>query len=98
MTRKAGFTRAALLSRRVRAQLGALQTLTHELGVQRNLALRLFVTSHHCATEDTQREFWLEFIWADQEYRMAVRRLAEFCEEHRNGTRRSWTAEQMRRR
>jgi hypothetical protein len=26
-----------------------------------------------------QREFWLEFSWIDQEYRAAVRKLAQFC-------------------
>jgi hypothetical protein len=59
-----------------------------ELGVHRNAALRMFVTSRHAATVLAQRDFWLEFAWADQEYRIAVRRLAQFCADHRHGSRR----------
>jgi hypothetical protein len=76
------------LSRRALEELGALQASVHELGVHRNAALRMFVTSRHAATELAQREFWLEFAWADQEYRIAVRRLAQFCADHRYGPRR----------
>jgi hypothetical protein len=76
-----------LLSRRALAELGALQTSVHELGNLRNGALRLFLASRYAATALAQREFWLEFAWADQEYRVAVRRLAQFCREHRNAVR-----------
>ena len=69
-------------------ELGALQASVHELGAQRNAALRLFLASRQAATALAQREFWLEFSWADQEYRVAVRRLAQFCVEHRNGAQR----------
>ncbi|HVN44329.1 MAG TPA: hypothetical protein VMT66_03680 [Steroidobacteraceae bacterium] len=73
------------LSRRAREELGALQESVQELRVYRNAALRIFVASRHAATAMAQRDFWLEFSWADQEYRIAVRRLAEFCFEHREG-------------
>jgi hypothetical protein len=71
------------LSRRALDELGTLQTSVHELGVHRNTALRLFVASRYAATVMAQRDFWLEFAWANQEYRVAVRRLAEFCLTHR---------------
>jgi hypothetical protein len=71
-----------LLSRRALQELGTLQTSVHELGSQRGAALRLFLASRNATTVIAQREFWLEFAWADQEYRVAVRRLAQFCAEH----------------
>ena len=65
---------------------GALEASVHELAALRNAALRIFVASRHAATVIAQREFWLEFSWADQEYRVAVRRLALFCLERRDGS------------
>jgi hypothetical protein len=73
-----------LLSRRALEELGALQDAMQELAVHRNAALRMFITSRNTTTPVAQREFWLEFSWIDQEYRAAVRRLAEFCAEHGN--------------
>jgi hypothetical protein len=70
-------------------ELGALQANVQELASQREAALRRFVASRYAATIVAQREFWLEFAWADQEYRVAVRRLALFCQEHRHGSRRA---------
>jgi hypothetical protein len=75
------------LSRRALEELGALQSSVHELGALRGAALRLFLASRHAATAIAQREFWFEFAWVDQEYRVAVRRLAQFCVEHRDGSR-----------
>ena len=74
--------RQRILSRRVVGALGTLEANLHELGTHRSEALRLVVASRNATTELAQREFWLEFSWIDQEYRAAVRRLAEFCEEH----------------
>lgn len=54
----------------------------HSFGTTRNQALRIFVASRNVTTAMTQREYWLEFSWLDQEYREAVRRLAQFCREH----------------
>jgi len=79
-----------VLSRRAREELSALQASVHQQGTLRNAALRLFVVSRQAATVLAQREFWLEFVCADQEYRVAVRRLAQFCREHRDGSRRAW--------
>jgi hypothetical protein len=78
-----------LLSRRALDQLGTLQATVQELAAHRNTALRMFVASRHTTTSVAQREFWLEFAWVDQEYRIAVRRLAQFCSEHadHSGTR-----------
>jgi len=67
------------LSRRARTRLGLLQASVSKLAAQRNEALRLFIASRHATTPASQREFWLEFSWVDQEYRAAVHRLAEFC-------------------
>ena len=71
-----------LLSRRALEELNSLQASVHVLGSTRNKALRIFVASRAATTTVAQREYWLEFSWADQEYRFAVRRLAEFCDEH----------------
>lgn len=75
-----------ILSRRAMGELGALQESVHELGTHRNAALRLFLASRNATTTLAQREFWLEFSWVDQEYRAAVRRLAQFCQEHGGNT------------
>jgi len=75
-------TRQKILSRRTIGALGALEASVQELGTHRSAALRLFIASRGATTEIAQREFWLEFSWIDQEYRAAVRRLAEFCAEH----------------
>jgi hypothetical protein len=72
------------LPRRALEELGALQANVHALGGPRNAALRLFLASRHATTAIAQREFWLEFSWLDQEYRAAVRRLTEFCLQHRD--------------
>jgi hypothetical protein len=77
---------ARLLSRRLRLQLGSLQATMEELAAQRDLVLRVFVASRHATTPVAQREYWLEFSWVDQEYRVAVRRLAQFCSEHRDNS------------
>jgi hypothetical protein len=79
-----------LLSRRALDQLGSLQASVQELATHRNTALRMFMASRTTTTPVAQREFWLEFSWVDQEYRIAVRRLAQFCNEHRETTGRGW--------
>ena len=71
-----------LLSRRALEELGALQEAMQELAAHRSEALRMFITSRSTTTPMAQREFWLEFSWLDQEYRVAVRRLADFCAMH----------------
>ena len=71
-----------LLSRRLRAQLGSLQSDLMHAASERNVAFRIFLASRYLTTPSAQREFWLEFSWLDQEYRMAVRRLAQFCMTH----------------
>ena len=79
---KAPAPRQKLLSRRAFGELGALEASVQELGSHRSTALRMFLASRNATTLLTQREFWLEFSWIDQEYRAAVRRLARFCAEH----------------
>ena len=80
-----------LLSRRALEELAGLQASVQELAKERNAALRMFITSRGTTTHVAQREFWLEFSWLDQEYRMAVCRLAQFCLEHRDDTSRAWS-------
>jgi hypothetical protein len=77
--------RSRILSRRTIEELAALQASVHALGGTRDAALRRFVASRRVTTPSAQREFWLEFSWLDQEYRAAVRRLAEFCLEQEEG-------------
>ena len=72
-----------LLSRRALDELGTLQAFVRNLAVDRNAALRNFMASRNATTVVAQREFWLEFSWADQEYRAAVRKLAQFCQHHK---------------
>lgn len=79
-----------LLSRRALEQLGTLQASVQELAAHRNTALRMFIASRNTTTAIAQREFWLEFAWIDQEYRIAVRRLAQFCTEHRDDPSPRW--------
>ena len=79
---------ARFLSRRALEELGTLQASVPDLAAHRNAALRVFVASRRAATALAQRDFWLEFVWVDQEYRIAVRRLAQFCADHRDGSRR----------
>ena len=74
-----------ILSRRALDELSALQASVRALGAPRNAALRMFVASRRSTTPVAQHEFWLEFSWLDQEYRAAVRRLAEFCLEQEEG-------------
>ena len=81
-----------LLSRRALEELGALQDAMQELAVHRNAALRMFVTSRNTTTPVAQREFWLEFSWIDQEYRAAVRKLAQFCLRYRDTAGRRFNA------
>ncbi|HWW78825.1 MAG TPA: hypothetical protein VNY82_04465 [Steroidobacteraceae bacterium] len=79
-----------LLSRRALDKLGTLQASVQELGAHRNTALRMFIASRNTTTAMAQREFWLEFAWVDQEYRIAVRRLAQFCTEHQDNSGDRW--------
>jgi hypothetical protein len=72
-------------SRLALQELSSLQARVDALGAPRNAALRRFVASRHSTTPAAQCEFWLEFSWLDQEYRAAVRRLAEFCWERKDG-------------
>lgn len=71
-----------LLSRRFIKEFGALHASVRDLGAQRAAMLRIVVLSRNATTAQAQREYWSEFTWVDQEYRVAVQRLARFCEAH----------------
>jgi hypothetical protein len=79
---KSPASRQKTLSRRAIGELGVLEASVQELSTHRGAALRLFLASRSATTVVAQHEFWLEFSWIDQEYRAAVRRLADFCEDH----------------
>ncbi|HTY51386.1 MAG TPA: hypothetical protein VMB48_17005 [Steroidobacteraceae bacterium] len=70
------------LSRKTLLELDALQRALRERAEARNTALRMFAASRRAATPEAQREFWLEFSLLDQEYRLSVHRLAQFCARH----------------
>jgi hypothetical protein len=76
-----------LLSRRALEELTTLQASVRALSGPRSAALRIFAASRYSTTAIAQREFWLEFSWLDQEYRAAVRALAEFCRSHHEALR-----------
>jgi hypothetical protein len=82
-----------LLSRRALEELGTLQDAVQELAAHRNAALRNFIASRNSTTWVAQREFWLEFSWIDQEYRAAVRKLAQFCLQRTGRFLRAWSSE-----
>jgi hypothetical protein len=71
------------LSRRAFGELGTLAASVQQLGTRRRIALCLLAASRSATTAPAQREFWLEFFWIDEEYRAAVRRLAQFCADQR---------------
>jgi hypothetical protein len=71
-----------LLSRRAFAELSVLQASVREFADDRNTALRVLRATRHVAVHSAQQEHWLEFSWLDQEYRFAVRKLANFCSRH----------------
>jgi hypothetical protein len=71
-----------LLSRRSFAELSVLQASVREFANDRNAALRVLRASRHVTVHSAQQEHWLEFSWLDQEYRFAIRRLANFCSQH----------------
>jgi len=69
----------SLLSHRALAELVALQAAVRELAHKRNAALHVLRASRNVAAPDAQERYWLEFSWRDQNYRLAVRKLAQFC-------------------
>jgi hypothetical protein len=79
-----------LLSRRALERLSSLQSSVQELGAHRSVALRMLLASRNATTHAAQREFWLEFAWIDQEYRVAVRHLVQFCSDHQEETLHRW--------
>jgi hypothetical protein len=85
-----GLGAVKLLSRRALDKLGTLQASVQELATHRNTALRMFIASRNTTTAMAQREFWLEFTWIDSEYRIAVRRLAQFCTDHQDDSGTRW--------
>jgi hypothetical protein len=71
-----------LLSTRARAELWKLQDAVRHAGDERNKLLRVLMNAREALAMDAQRELWMEFSWADQEYRFRVSQLAEFCDRH----------------
>jgi hypothetical protein len=71
-----------LLSRRAFAELNVLQASVREFAMDRDVALRVFRASRDVALHSAQQKYWLEFSWLDQQYRIAIHKLAAFCECH----------------
>jgi hypothetical protein len=71
-----------LLSTRSRAKLWKLQDSVREAADERNRVLRVLLVAHQALAEEAQRELWMEFSCADQEYRYRVVELATFCTRH----------------
>ncbi len=70
------------LSRRATLQLRTLEAAVRALSSDRSKAFQLLRASREATTRLAQRDFWLEFVWLDQEYRIAVHRLATFCRQY----------------
>ena len=68
-----------ILPVRIRRQLNDLESALGEARAARGFALGVFRASVASANASAQREYWLEFSWLDQEYRVAVRKLAVYC-------------------
>lgn len=67
------------LTRVTRRELSGLQEEVRRLAAERDAALRRFMAARISTTRSAQVEFWLEFVWLNQEYRYAVHHLASFC-------------------
>lgn len=66
-------------------RLASLQANMRRQAALRTTALNLLLASRWATTQSAQREFWLEFLFAEREYRLAVRSLMRFCLQHREG-------------
>ncbi len=71
-----------VLSSRARTRLWSLQAAARRAADDRRVAVRLLLASRYAATRSAQREFWFEFALIHEEYRAAMRALAEFCAKH----------------
>lgn len=68
-------------STRFRIRLRRLQSDLQKAANDRDSVVQHLLASRAVLTAEAQRELWMEFVWLQQEYRMAVCRLAEFCEQ-----------------
>jgi hypothetical protein len=71
-----------LLSTRARAELCKLQVAVRSAAKVRDQSLPLLLRARKAVTQEALRQLWLEFSCADQDYRHAVSRLAEFVHKH----------------
>lgn len=67
------------ITRKALRQLGTLQAEMIEREAERTAALRMLLASRAVTTPPVQREYFFEFVWLDQDYRVAVKRVADFC-------------------
>jgi hypothetical protein len=75
-----------LLSTRARAQLWRLQAAVRSASKERDRLLRILNSSRAALTADAQRDVWLEYSCADQEYRHAVALLSDFVLKHESAS------------
>jgi hypothetical protein len=69
---------------RSRRQLADLQAKLRTAARERELALRIVTASRDTTTASAQAEFWMEYVWLDEEYRYALRMLVDYCAKSRN--------------
>lgn len=71
-----------LMSTRARAQLWKLQEAVRAASRERDRLMRQLESSRTALAMGARRELWMELSLAEQEYRVAVGQLLEFCDRH----------------
>jgi hypothetical protein len=70
------------MSTRARAQLWKLQEAVRAASRERDSLMRQLESSRFALATGARRELWMELSLAEQEYRVAVAQLLEFCNRH----------------
>lgn len=80
------------MSTRARAQLWKLQEAVRTASRERDRLMRQLESSRFALAMGARRELWMELSLAEQEYRVAVAQLLEFCNRHSMVAAGDWTA------
>jgi hypothetical protein len=70
------------MSTRARAQLWKLQEAVRAASRERDRLMRQLESGRSALAMGARRELWMEFSLAEQEYRVAIAQLLEFCNRH----------------
>jgi hypothetical protein len=73
-----------LMSTRARTQLWRLQEAVRACAAKRDELMRRCEAARLVLMPEALRELWMEFCLAEQEYRIAIANLDEFCTRHSN--------------